>query len=173
MISYVFKKLSLNLLLLVIATAGRKPRAIVHLGPSKTGTTHVQSVLANAKNDLESNNIVNFDTSKCQSSHVSLSYYMGDYEILERWKIKIKKSCWYDRKAVQYFFTKNLKKGHDIIISSEFLFLRPIHGFEVLLELLNGFDVTFVSVYRQWLLREYSNENQRVKNSSRPCFIED
>jgi len=123
-------------------TGYAKPRAIVHIGPPKTASTAIESIM------------------KRPQSYVSMraqNTYWPDYKgrvVDESEVVDFAKALSHDKDSnsiaqMGLFLNESLRLGHDVIFSSENLVHAPPHEIQQLKQMLQGFDVTVVAVYRE------------------------
>ena len=140
--------------------APERPQAFLHVGPPKTGSTYLQDIMEKFPKQLESQHVLmprekpggNFvkhftlrhlDTALAYESHkhfINSSSY-GVYS--------------------QYIAQVVATPGAKALLSDEDFFNAPL----LLKELLSGFDVTVIYVYRDELSRLLSGCNQMMKTS--------
>ena len=166
MVTFAFLFCSI-LLLLVKANgaASKRPRAIVHIGPHKTGTTHVQSVLGS---DVITQGLAKENT-----------YYINrDVYVIPFIRTKLLHLEWAEETIntteanamLQAQLTQALQLKRTIIISAETFSFVNIEGIMYLKEMLAGFDVTIVGVYREWISRLISSHNE-INESVESGFV--
>ena len=135
----------------------KRPKAIVHIGPHKTGTTHVQSVFGS---EVITHGIyyINRDI----YIHPFVWAKLLDYDWVKKHFNNTEVTA-----MLQAQFTQALALKRNIIISSEELSYVNIEGIKYLKDMLAGFDVTIVGVYREWITRLVSlhNEQNEYKES--------
>jgi hypothetical protein len=124
------------------------PRAVVHIGPHKTSSTHIQAFIARFAPELQQDNLYWLQDSISPKNHgtanaknlvyfaMALSSHTDPYGTIPKMKT---------------FFEESLATNSSVIISSEGLDSCPTEGVKVLEEMLTGFEVTIVYVYRELL----------------------
>jgi len=135
------------------------PTALLHVGPHKTGTTHIQNALVKYKDRLLRENIV-----------WSIPRRMGNFEGLQvapahHFMFRcLRHSCRDDDEPrtdrLLKAFDAARKKGKHIIISSEVAGNLAVPACRVLKEMLNMFSVRVVYTYRELLSWLYSDYRQ-------------
>ena len=140
----------------------KRPKAIVHIGPHKTGTTDVQSVLGSE--------VITHGMAKENTYYINRDIYIHPFvwaKLLDYDWVKKHFNNTEVTAMLQAQFTQALALKRNIIISSEELSYVNIQGIKYFKDMLAGFDVTIVGVYREWTTRLVSlhNEQNEYKES--------
>lgn len=146
--------LSLLFIVLLVCCNGKmvaavgKPRVYVHIGPSKTGTTHIQDVFSRIKDDLPSRGV-------CWPAKDNRDTYFHPFaDALDAHNEAIIRSY---RDGID----KCLAKGLTVIISSEhFHFMADVNAFY---EFFKTYDTYIIAFHREvttWLYSEFTQRNK-------------
>jgi hypothetical protein len=125
-----------------------KPQAIVHIGPHKTSSTRIQAFVARFVKELEDANIYWMQeklnpepNSDNMIKHLSLFAYA----------LRRHTDPFGTIPKMKAFFENSLANNRSIIISSEELDQCLLEEVKLLRDMLTGFDVKIVFVYREFL----------------------
>jgi hypothetical protein len=132
------------------------PRAIIHIGPHKTATTSLQAMLTTA------NSIANMQAEN--------TYWMKQSEVFDFSKALFEVRQGSDDVAqMGRFFNESLRLGHNVVLSTEnFVWMIP-QQIQQLKDMLQGFDVTIVAVYREYTCSRCTPRGTKLlPESSRP-----
>jgi hypothetical protein len=124
------------------------PRAIVHIGPHKTSSTHIQAFIARFATELQQDNLYwlqdQLDSSKQGTANAkNLAIFAA--------ALRSPTDPYGTIPKMKAFFEEYLANNRNVVISSEELDHMPLAGVEVLKEMMSGFEVTIVYVYRELL----------------------
>ncbi|KAJ1439322.1 hypothetical protein B484DRAFT_391853 [Ochromonadaceae sp. CCMP2298] len=117
------------------------PRAIIHIGPHKTATTSLQAMLttANSIANMQAENTYWVKQAEVKHFSLDLSQVSPDSDAVAQ----IQK--------MGRFFNESLELSRNVVLSTEsFVWMIP-QKIQQLKDMLQGFDVTIVAVYREYL----------------------
>jgi len=143
------------------------PRAVLHIGPAKTSSSRIQRILHNLKDELIG---VNYHLPHYNSSDGTHS--TSDPKGLAKFFLALKESPLVNAAAELQFMSKFLKTSldhkHNIILSAEAFSILEQHQIAKLKEMLHGFEVLVVFVYRDILSQivSYHFEFNRFEQAS-------
>mmetsp|Transcript_26127 Transcript_26127/g.57860 ORF Transcript_26127/g.57860 Transcript_26127/m.57860 type:complete len:147 (+) Transcript_26127:135-575(+) len=110
-----------------------KPKATLHIGPHKTGTTSVQHMLEVAMKHGGMN---------------ENTYWLAHGKVVQ-FSRNVSLSA--ETAKMARILAKSLKRGRNVLLSTEnFAFMRP-KSILRLKDMLQGFDVTVLAVYREYI----------------------
>ncbi|KAJ1410760.1 hypothetical protein B484DRAFT_435749, partial [Ochromonadaceae sp. CCMP2298] len=143
-----------------------KPRAILHIGPDKTGTTSVQGMLASAETRSVMKKLNTY-----WLPHSETRMFVWELAGLHAQRRNAHGNMLQlvtDREFESYaqmgrFLNKSRSLGHNVLLSSEFFSWLPAQKIRRVQDLLQGFDVTVISVYREYLSHMISKIGEENK----------
>jgi hypothetical protein len=121
------------------------PRAIVHIGPHKTSSSHIQLFLATHTALLETENVF----WPCEQS--GKPFTAKETALLALALRDPSNDHYRTIDTVKYFLRESLARNRSVVLSSEELDPGSVQNFRLLADMLTGFDVTVVYVYRELL----------------------
>jgi hypothetical protein len=138
---------------LFVVVAYSAPKAIVHIGPPKTASSTLQLFLDRNMKDIQ-------------------DAFLSEGKVIERHKpggfVRVieDNGITDDQKIVKFqsFLKRSINAKTNVVISSEEMSLLKLDHIKGLKSFFDGFDVTVVFVYREWLSHLVSVHNQRNKN---------
>jgi len=130
-------------------------RIVFHVGPHKTGTTYIQSLLHNNKDTLEFNGVCYPDVYYLHFGHHYLLNELQGNNSAEEVRKKITGAA--------------LNSSTCILSSENFIFLRD-HGLKKLMLAFEEFDISFVLYLRRPSLRLLSRWHEEVKHGASEAF---
>ncbi|KAJ1411201.1 hypothetical protein B484DRAFT_482666 [Ochromonadaceae sp. CCMP2298] len=113
------------------------PRAIIHIGPHKTATTSVQAMLTSAEKRMQADN----------------TYWPAHGEVVQfsRSLSEVSNQGFDSVTQMGRFINESRSHGRNVILSTENFIKMPPHKISVLKDMLQGFDVTIIAVYREYI----------------------
>jgi hypothetical protein len=167
----------LQLLLLVFAVGpaafgvalGARHKALIHIGPWKTGTSYIQTILARNKKNLAEQNIF-YSTANEFATHVKHIMDPGFHSI---YYLDIRNMTWGDLASISESVIAVLKTcSQDVILSAEsFSLLSNVTEARALADMLSCYDVQIVAFYRNQLLQQLSLYDQKTKHVIIPADL--
>lgn len=135
----------------------KRPTALIHIGPAKTGTTYIQQVLWRYKDALLDRNIVYFVPPvkkgvQFKPAHHFLSYPADGSIRMIAFKAKVSEA---------------LAKGQHMIVSSETLANMHSNTIPKLIDIFRSFDIKVVFTHRGFLSRTWSAYKQHLFTKDR------
>lgn len=139
-----------------------KPRAVIHIGPPKSGSTHLQSLLESETNLLKMGNFVNIRG--CTGSFLQVKQLFSR----QRYNESFGSLCPLKVDYVDHLISGFRENNKNVVISSEYLFrtTKP-QLFEEMKDFFHGFHINIVFMYRQLINQEISRFNQAGKFNQR------
>ncbi|KAJ1431290.1 hypothetical protein B484DRAFT_395510 [Ochromonadaceae sp. CCMP2298] len=144
------------------AEDAKMPRATIHVGPPKTATSTIQQLMTSAENiaRMRAQNTYWPDYGATDTTSEINPISMVN---MQRFAIELSDPSRQYQSTTQMreFLFKSRRLGHDVIMSSEFfpaLLPLQIHQLKYMLQ---GFDVTIVFVYREYIAHLISWHYQR------------
>jgi hypothetical protein len=157
---------------------GRRPRALLHVGPWKTGTTHIQHTMSEHRRELRRNGMV---LAHSGWAHRQPGFvYMWGLDLSSRhskgWApppiLRIRNitraQLRAEGAATEEFVRDAASRGLDVFLSYEGFSALSKPGLRELRLALSGFDVVAVAFFRNLVSRTISLYLQRTKGSQTP-----
>jgi hypothetical protein len=132
----------------------------VHIGPHKTGSTHIQTFITEHFEQLKAENLHWPDHS---NQPYGIKGYVGFAKYLREGGTPEPAICGLIRKFLQ----ESLAQNHNIILSQEEFDGIGVEGAKRLQHELQGFDTKIVFVYREWMSHVISNYFQLNRHFSK------
>lgn len=148
----------------------QRQKAIIHIGPPKTGTTYLQGILVREKELLMNKRYVHLG--QCVHTNGYVFLYFNDNHPIELYQAFTRhlvhgNACWMSPKEIELFFRRRMRKKENILFSSVFLFSPNATLVQKLRKKFENYDVTIVFFYRNLINLELSVMNQLSKYSTR------
>jgi hypothetical protein len=144
------------------------PRAILHIGPQKTATTTVQTLMASAESIASMRGQNTYSVPEHLFSPERNGTILRQNEVIQfandlhtlhsnEQSFRVAHMCG--------FFNESLSLGHNVILSTEVFVKLRLDKIRQLKDMLTGFNVTVIAVYREYISHLISLHNQVNK-----CF---
>lgn len=144
---------------LLLSSGYSKPRAIIHIGPSKTGSTTIQGAITHIRHELESAGWYPLSKTDGDVTHARPDV---DHAFVNFKEKKPDKST---------FFRDALAAGRNVIVSAEYLGSKDARDLAIYADVVRDFDTTVVMYYRDFLSRQLSYHYQVGKYDSFLDFL--
>jgi len=139
-----------------------KPKAIIHIGPHKTATTTIQNMMISARGveRMQKMNMYTYHPELEEDSQNKVVQFVEDlYHHHPDSSSNSAPQMW-------EFFNQSRLQRRNIILSTEDLVCLSLHQIGRLQQMLGGFEVTVIVVYREYISHLVSFHSQRNKVSS-------
>ena len=147
-------------------------RAVVHIGPWKTGTTSLQYYVVQHKEAIRSKSY-NWLGNCAKAHRVVVDRLREVPESVARERKSYLGKCLLTFNQIDNFIRTHRQKRENVLFSSEDFSLMSSPEIESLRKFLQGYEITIIMVYRYWGIHLYSFFNQFAKTFRGSVFFDD
>jgi hypothetical protein len=147
------------------------PTAVIHVGPYKTGSTSFQNFLFHSHKYFANQSY--YFIGNCTKAHRIITEKLKGFHESDAFQQKLGyQDCSISFRELNHFLIHHLHSQHNVIFSAEDFSSLDSTEIIRLQEMLNGYKVKIILVYRQWINFVYSYFNQQAKSFHAIPFFE-
>eukprot|EP00928_Gymnodinium_smaydae_P094174 TRINITY_DN7870_c0_g1_i1.p1 TRINITY_DN7870_c0_g1~~TRINITY_DN7870_c0_g1_i1.p1 ORF type:complete len:359 (+),score=21.26 TRINITY_DN7870_c0_g1_i1:87-1163(+) len=155
---------------------GSRPKAIVHVGPHKTGSTSLQNTLFRHRRTLASDGFAVYPDSYSGGPKSRFPLLLREVGYCTVFRPVLSAlSCDYALSHFRSFLEGAQRANRDVVLSSEYFGMSDLNV-SVLADALRGFDTTIVVIHRpyfEWISSVHSQRTTAVGDRLRPASVSD